>query len=44
MEGEWIEGDDAIVEAACTHFQNIFTGEVKKIDEEAFNCIPTSII
>ncbi|KAG5580314.1 hypothetical protein H5410_050941 [Solanum commersonii] len=37
---EWIQGDEHIAEAACMHFQNIFTGEDKHIDEVPMNCIP----
>ncbi|XP_059289464.1 uncharacterized protein LOC132042983 [Lycium ferocissimum] len=32
-DGEWIEGDSQIAEAACDHFQAIFTGEQVPIDE-----------
>ncbi|KAG5599273.1 hypothetical protein H5410_030643 [Solanum commersonii] len=34
-DGEWIEGYDLIAEAACDHFQEIFTGENKLINEGA---------
>ncbi|WMV15018.1 hypothetical protein MTR67_008403 [Solanum verrucosum] len=34
------EGDEHIAESACEHFQNIFTGEKKFIDETPMNCIP----
>ncbi|KAG5595026.1 hypothetical protein H5410_036258 [Solanum commersonii] len=37
---EWIQGDEHIAKAACEHFQNIFTGEDKFIDEIPINCIP----
>ncbi|KAG5580297.1 hypothetical protein H5410_050924 [Solanum commersonii] len=42
-DGEWIEGDDNIVEAACAHFQEIFTGENNLIDEDALECIPRMV-
>lgn len=37
---ERIQGDEHIAEAASEHLQNIFTGEVKLIDEVTMNCIP----
>ncbi|XP_049391547.1 uncharacterized protein LOC125855953 [Solanum stenotomum] len=40
---EWIQGDEHIVEAACKHFQNIFTGEEKLVDEVPMNCIPRMV-
>ncbi|KAK6803130.1 hypothetical protein RDI58_000914 [Solanum bulbocastanum] len=40
---EWIQGDDHIAQAACDHFQNIFTGEEKLIDEVPLNCIPRMV-
>ncbi|XP_049348952.1 uncharacterized protein LOC125813502 [Solanum verrucosum] len=39
-DGEWIQGDVNIAEAACAHFQNIFTGEDKFINENAINSGP----
>ncbi|KAG5615000.1 hypothetical protein H5410_014824 [Solanum commersonii] len=37
---KWIQDDEHIAKAACEHFQNIFTGEDKFIDEVPINCIP----
>ncbi|KAH0646562.1 hypothetical protein KY284_034446 [Solanum tuberosum] len=37
---EWIQGDEHIAKAACDHFQHIFTGVDKKIDELPMECIP----
>ncbi|WMV32820.1 hypothetical protein MTR67_026205 [Solanum verrucosum] len=37
---EWVQGDEHIAQAACDHFQNIFTGEEKLIDVIPMNCIP----
>ncbi|KAG5606153.1 hypothetical protein H5410_027645 [Solanum commersonii] len=42
-DGEWIQGDDVIAEAACDHFQKIFTGDNKFINEGALDCIPLMI-
>lgn len=42
-EGDWIQGDEEIVEAACNHFQQIFTSEDKLINEEVLNCIPEMV-
>lgn len=42
-EGQWIQGDSEIAEAACKHFQHIFTGENKKINEEALNYVPRMV-
>ncbi|XP_015161095.1 uncharacterized protein [Solanum tuberosum] len=33
-DGEWIQGDEVIAEAACDHFQKIFTGDNKIINED----------
>ncbi|XP_015158404.1 uncharacterized protein [Solanum tuberosum] len=41
--GEWIQRDEKIAEAACEHFQNIFTGVDKVINENAINCIPRMV-
>ncbi|XP_049365117.1 uncharacterized protein LOC125829910 [Solanum verrucosum] len=41
--GEWIQGDDNIAEAACGHFQTIFIGEDKVINENVLNCIPRMV-
>uniref|UniRef100_M1E0C2 RNase H family protein n=1 Tax=Solanum tuberosum TaxID=4113 RepID=M1E0C2_SOLTU len=41
---EWVQGDDHIAQAACEHFQNIFTGEEKLIDEIPMECIPRIIM
>ncbi|KAG5631353.1 hypothetical protein H5410_003070 [Solanum commersonii] len=37
---EWVQGDDNIGEAACDHFQQIFTGEENHINEGPLECIP----
>ncbi|XP_015160335.1 uncharacterized protein [Solanum tuberosum] len=39
----WIQGDDVIAEAACDHFQKIFTGDNKLINEGALDCIPLMV-
>ncbi|KAH0772311.1 hypothetical protein KY290_016292 [Solanum tuberosum] len=39
-DGEWMQGDDIIAEAACEHFQELFTGENNLINEGALECIP----
>ncbi|KAG5605800.1 hypothetical protein H5410_027292 [Solanum commersonii] len=39
-DGEGIQGDDNIAEAACVHFQKIFTGVDKVINENAITCVP----
>ncbi|XP_015159877.1 uncharacterized protein [Solanum tuberosum] len=39
-DGEWIQGNENIAEAACEHFQQIFTGEDKFIHEGPLDCIP----
>ncbi|XP_049348971.1 uncharacterized protein LOC125813526 [Solanum verrucosum] len=39
-DGDLIQGDDNIAEAACEHFQEIFTGESNLINERALECIP----
>ncbi|XP_049399717.1 uncharacterized protein LOC125863742 [Solanum stenotomum] len=40
---DWVQGDEQIAKAACEHFQNIFTGEEKFIDEIPMNCIPRMV-
>ncbi|XP_049348974.1 uncharacterized protein LOC125813528 [Solanum verrucosum] len=40
---EWIQGDEHIAQAACTHFQHIFSGEEKIVDEIPMNCIPRMV-
>ncbi|XP_049378041.1 uncharacterized protein LOC125842768 [Solanum stenotomum] len=42
-DGERIHRVDNIADAACAHFQNIFTGEDKVINEDAINCIPRMV-
>ncbi|XP_049343830.1 uncharacterized protein LOC125808125 [Solanum verrucosum] len=39
-DGEWIQGDEIIAKEACDHFQHIFTGEDKFINEEPLDYIP----
>lgn len=39
-EGACIQGDEQIAQAACQHFQGIFTGDQCRIREEFLNCIP----
>ncbi|XP_015161044.1 uncharacterized protein [Solanum tuberosum] len=39
-DGEWIQGDENIADAACSHFQQIFTAEDKFIYEGPLECIP----
>ncbi|WMV30203.1 hypothetical protein MTR67_023588 [Solanum verrucosum] len=40
---EWVQGDYHIAQAACEHFQNIFTGEEKLIDEIPMDYIPRMV-
>ncbi|KAG5606087.1 hypothetical protein H5410_027579 [Solanum commersonii] len=40
---EWIQGDEHIAKAACDHFQHIFTGEEKYINEIPMNCTPRMV-
>ncbi|XP_049399716.1 uncharacterized protein LOC125863741 [Solanum stenotomum] len=42
-DGEWIQGDEVIAEAACEHFQKIFTGDNKIIKEDVLDCIPQMV-
>ncbi|XP_049348970.1 uncharacterized protein LOC125813524 [Solanum verrucosum] len=42
-DGEWIQGDEVIAEAACDHFQKIFTGDNKIINEDVLDCIPQMV-
>ncbi|XP_015159800.1 uncharacterized protein [Solanum tuberosum] len=42
-DGEWIQGEEDIAKAACDHFQSIFTGENKRINEGTMDCIPRMI-
>lgn len=42
-QGEFLEGDEVIATAACEHFQKIFIGEEKLINEDALNCIPRMV-
>ncbi|KAG5606083.1 hypothetical protein H5410_027575 [Solanum commersonii] len=42
-DGEWIQEDDVIAEAACDHFQKLFTRDNKFINEGALDCIPRMI-
>lgn len=42
-EGTWIQGDEAIANTACQHFQHIFTGQEIAINEEVLNYIPTLV-
>ncbi|XP_060200890.1 uncharacterized protein LOC132629180 [Lycium barbarum] len=41
--GDWIQGEKEIAEAACDHFQKIFTGEQCKVKENYLRCIPKMI-
>lgn len=36
---DWFEGHQVITDATCSHFQQIFTGEEKHINEDVLNCI-----
>ncbi|XP_019240872.1 PREDICTED: uncharacterized protein LOC109220861 [Nicotiana attenuata] len=40
---EWIQGDEAIGEAACDHFQELFTDQGGMIREDLLSCIPNLI-
>lgn len=42
-EGNWIQGAENIAATACDHFQSIFPGEEKAINEDILNCIPRLI-
>jgi len=42
-DGEWLQGDETIAKAACEHFQSIFTGDNKFINEGALECIPRMV-
>ncbi|KAG5606159.1 hypothetical protein H5410_027651 [Solanum commersonii] len=42
-DGKWIQGEEDIAKAACDHFQSIFTGENKLINEGAMDCIPRMV-
>lgn len=42
-EGEWIQGDNNIANAACDHFQKIFTGQENRIDERILQYLPTLV-
>ncbi|KAM3290025.1 hypothetical protein P3S67_018314 [Capsicum chacoense] len=42
-QGDWIQGDDNIANAACAHFKAIFTGDEKRVNEVMLNCIPTMV-
>ncbi|KAH0684447.1 hypothetical protein KY289_022199 [Solanum tuberosum] len=42
-DGEWIQGDDNITKAAGAHFQGIFTGVDRFINEHAISCIPRMV-
>lgn len=38
--GDWIQGDDNIANAACEYFEGMFSGTHQRINEEVLNCIP----
>lgn len=40
---QWLQAYDTIVEASCDHFQQIFTGEDKNINENLLECIPSMV-
>lgn len=42
-DSEWIQGDDAIGEAACEHFQHLFTDPRGMIKEDLLSCILTLV-
>ncbi|XP_055814708.1 uncharacterized protein LOC129884436 [Solanum dulcamara] len=42
-EGSWVQGDAEIAEAACEHFQQIFTGEENYIQQHNLQCIPPMV-
>ncbi|OIT28452.1 putative ribonuclease h protein, partial [Nicotiana attenuata] len=42
-DGDWIYGDEAIGEAACDHFQNLFSDPGGTIREDLLSCIPSMI-
>lgn len=42
-EGEWIQGDESIGEAACRYFEGQFTKPGGLIREDLLPCIPTMI-
>ncbi|XP_016452551.2 uncharacterized protein LOC107777087 [Nicotiana tabacum] len=42
-EGDWIQGDEAIGEAVCDYFEELFTMPGGHIREDLLNCIPIMI-
>ena len=34
--GIWVQGDDNIAQVACEHFNEIFSGEEKRINEPQY--------
>ncbi|XP_069145607.1 uncharacterized protein [Solanum lycopersicum] len=41
--GDWIQGENNIAQAACEHFTTFFNGEDKHINEHNLECIPRMI-
>ena len=41
--GDWIQDENNIAHEACEHFNTIFTGENKHIDEHNLDCIPNMV-
>ncbi|XP_015057525.1 uncharacterized protein LOC107003747 [Solanum pennellii] len=41
--GDWVQGENNIAHEACEHFNTIFTGENKFIDEHNLECIPNMV-
>ena len=41
--GEWIQGENNIAHEACEHFNTIFTGENKRIEEHNLDCIVSMV-
>ncbi|XP_019239991.1 PREDICTED: uncharacterized protein LOC109219985 [Nicotiana attenuata] len=42
-DNEWIQGDECIGEAACEHFQNLFTDPGGIVREDLLSCIPNLV-
>ena len=42
-EREWIQDEEEIAQTACTHFEEIFTGEEKFINENTLQFLPRMV-
>ena len=41
--GDWVQGENNIAHEACEHFNTIFAGENRYIDENNLECIPKMV-